>query len=116
MSENIESKPYISFLQAEIKHKGIFKWILSTDHKRIGIMYLAGMLCFLLVGITFGFLMKLEMLTPGKTLFDAQTYNTFFTLHGIIMIFLFIIPGLPAVFGNFMLPLQIGARDVAFPS
>ncbi len=115
MSENIESKPYISFLQAESKHKGIFKWILSTDHKRIGIMYLAGMLCFLLVGITFGFLMKLEMLTPGKTLFDAQTYNTFFTLHGIIMIFLFIIPGLPAVFGNFMLPLQIGARDVAFP-
>ena len=115
MSENSESKPYINFLQAESKHKGIFKWILSTDHKRIGIMYMTGMMAFLLVGITLGFLMKLEMLTPGKTIMDAQTYNAFFTLHGVIMIFLFIIPGLPAVFGNFMLPLQIGARDVAFP-
>src|SRR3989339_1099156 len=115
MSENSESKPYINFLQAESKHKGIFKWILSTDHKRIGIMYMMGMLGFLLVGITFGFLMKLEMLTPGKTLMDAQTYNALFTLHGVIMIFLFIIPGLPAIFGNFFLPIQIGARDVAFP-
>jgi cytochrome c oxidase subunit 1 len=96
-------------------HKGIFAWILSTDHKRIGILYLVSMVTFFWVGVTLGFLMKLEMLTPGKTIVDAQTYNTFFTLHGIIMIFLFIIPGIPAVFGNFFLPIQIGARDVAFP-
>lgn len=96
-------------------HKGIFAWILSTDHKRIGILYLVSMVSFFWVGVTLGFLMKLEMLTPGKTIVDAQTYNTFFTLHGFIMIFLFIIPGIPAVFGNFFLPIQIGARDVAFP-
>ncbi|ROL57771.1 cytochrome c oxidase subunit I [Bacteroidetes/Chlorobi group bacterium Naka2016] len=95
--------------------KGIFAWILSTDHKRIGILYLVAMVTFFWVGVTLGFLMKLEMLTPGKTIVDAQTYNTFFTLHGVIMIFLFIIPGIPAVFGNFFLPIQIGARDVAFP-
>ena len=65
--------------------------------------------------LTFGVLMRLEMLTPGKTIMEPQTYNTFFTLHGIMMIFLFIIPGLPAVFGNFMLPLLIGAKDVFFP-
>ena len=59
--------------------------------------------------------MRLEMLTPGKTIIEPQTYNTLFTLHGIMMIFLFIIPGLPAVFGNFMLPLLIGAKDVFFP-
>ncbi|MGB9771073.1 MAG: cytochrome c oxidase subunit I [Candidatus Kapaibacteriota bacterium] len=95
--------------------KGIFAWLLSTDHKRIGILYLVSMVTFFWVGVTLGFLMKLEMLTPGKTIVDAQTYNTFFTLHGVIMIFLFIIPGIPAVFGNFFLPIQIGARDVAFP-
>ncbi|HPI38178.1 MAG TPA: cbb3-type cytochrome c oxidase subunit I, partial [Ignavibacteriaceae bacterium] len=67
------------------------------------------------VGVTFGFLMRLELIAPGKTIMDAQTYNSFFTLHGIIMIFLFIIPGLPAVFGNFFLPILIGAKDVAFP-
>src|SRR5437667_5523424 len=59
--------------------------------------------------------MRLEMLTPGETLMKPQTYNSIFTLHGVIMIFLFIIPGVPAVFGNFILPIQIGAKDVAFP-
>ncbi|MFN3781001.1 MAG: cbb3-type cytochrome c oxidase subunit I, partial [Candidatus Kapaibacteriota bacterium] len=94
---------------------GILSWLLSTDHKRIGLLYLISMVVFFWVAVTLGFLMKLEMLTPGKTIVDAQTYNTFFTLHGVIMIFLFIIPGIPAVFGNFFLPIQIGARDVAFP-
>lgn len=94
---------------------GILSWLLSTDHKRIGLLYLVSMVVFFWVAVTLGFLMKLEMLTPGKTIVDAQTYNTFFTLHGMIMIFLFIIPGIPAVFGNFFLPIQIGARDVAFP-
>jgi cytochrome c oxidase subunit 1 len=103
-----------NYLEYKAK-KGIFAWILSTDHKRIGILYLVSMVTFFWVGVTLGFLMKLEMLTPGKTIVDAQTYNAFFTLHGVIMIFLFIIPGIPAVFGNFFLPIQIGAKDVAFP-
>lgn len=94
---------------------GILSWLLSTDHKRIGLLYLVSMVVFFWVAVTLGFLMKLEMLTPGKTIVDAQTYNTLFTLHGMIMIFLFIIPGIPAVFGNFFLPIQIGAHDVAFP-
>ena len=65
--------------------------------------------------MTFGFLMRLELIAPGRTIMDAQTYNSFFTLHGVIMIFLFVIPGIPAVFGNFFLPILIGAKDVAFP-
>lgn len=104
-----------NYLEYRAGRKGIFAWILSTDHKRIGLLYLASMITFFLVGVTLGILMKLEMLTPGQTIVDAQTYNTFFTLHGVIMIFLFIIPGIPAAFGNFFLPIQIGAKDVAFP-
>jgi cytochrome c oxidase subunit 1 len=97
------------------KHSGILSWLLTTDHKRIGIMYGVTILVFFLVGVTIGIFMRLELIAPGKTLMEAQTYNSLFTLHGVIMIFLFIIPGLPAIFGNFFLPIQIGARDVAFP-
>jgi cytochrome c oxidase subunit 1 len=94
---------------------GIFKWLLSTDHKRIGIMYLMSMLTFFLVAVFIGIFMRLELISQGETLMGAQTYNALFTLHGVLMIFLFIIPGIPASFGNFFLPLQIGAKDVAFP-
>lgn len=97
------------------KFKGILGWLLSTDHKRIGIMYLATISLFFVVGAIFGILMRLELIAPGETIVEAQTYNAFFTLHGVIMIFLFIIPGLPAIFGNFFLPILIGAKDVAFP-
>jgi cytochrome c oxidase subunit 1 len=103
------------FYHAATKHKGILSWILSTDHKRIGILYLATMLVFFFTAAVLGVLMRLEMLAPGKTIVEPQTYNTFFTLHGIMMIFLFIIPGVPAVFGNFMMPIMIGAKDVFFP-
>jgi cytochrome c oxidase subunit 1 len=95
--------------------KGILSWILSVDHKRIGILYLFSMMSFFSVAVLFGFLIRLELIAPGRTIVDAQTYNQLFTLHGIIMIFLFIIPGLPAVFGNFFLPIMIGAKDVIFP-
>lgn len=95
--------------------KGLFGWIFSIDHKRIGLLYLVSMVLFFAVGVTLAFIMKLEMLSPGKDVVDPQTYNTLFTLHGVIMIFLFIIPGIPAIFGNFFLPIQIGAKDVAFP-
>lgn len=106
---------YVSFRDVESKYKGIFAWILSTDHKRISFLYLYGMLTFFIVGMLLGLAMKLELIAPGKTVMDAQTYNAFFTLHGIIMIFTVVIPGLPAVFGNFFLPILIGAKDVAFP-
>ncbi|MFZ2323238.1 MAG: cbb3-type cytochrome c oxidase subunit I [Ignavibacteriaceae bacterium] len=104
-----------SYLEYQGKHKGLLGWILSTDHKRIGILYLISILSFFMVGVTFGFLMRLELIAPGRTIMDAQTYNSFFTLHGVIMIFLFVVPGIPAIFGNFFLPILIGAKDVSFP-
>ena len=104
-----------SYLKYQGKHKRILGWLLTTDHKRIGLLYLISMITFFLVGVTFGVLMKLEMLTPSRTIMNPETYNSLFTLHGVIMIFLFIIPGVPAVFGNFFLPIQLGAKDVAFP-
>jgi len=103
------------YLNVKTKHKGILAWILSTDHKRIGILYLITMGIFFAVAVFFGFLMRLELISAGRTIMEPQTYNSIFTLHGVIMIFLFIIPGLPAVFGNFFLPILIGAKDVAFP-
>lgn len=105
----------VSYLEYKGKHKGLLGWILSTDHKRIAILYLVALTVFFLVAMTFGFLMRFEMLSPGRTIMDPQTYNALFTLHGVIMIFLFIIPGIPAVFGNFFLPIMLGAKDVSFP-
>ncbi|MBI5806787.1 MAG: cytochrome c oxidase subunit I [Ignavibacteriales bacterium] len=101
--------------QSTNKYTGIRSWLLTTDHKKIGLMYFAAILFFFLVGAIIGLLMRLELIAPGRTIMGPQTYNTLFTLHGVIMIFLFIVPGLPAIFGNFFLPIQIGARDVAFP-
>jgi cytochrome c oxidase subunit I len=95
--------------------KGLLSWILSTDHKRIGLLYLYSIMTFFIVGLILGLSMKLELIAPGKTIMGPQTYNGVFTLHGIIMVFLIVIPGLPAIFGNFMLPIMIGAKDVAFP-
>jgi len=102
-----------SFLQAP--GTGLASWIFSTDHKRIGILYLCSVLSFFLVGVSLGLAIRLELFAPGETIVSAQTYNSLFTLHGVIMIFLFIIPGIPAIFGNILLPLQLGAADVAFP-
>jgi cytochrome c oxidase subunit 1 len=104
-----------SFYEETGGRKGIFAWILSTDHKRIGLLYLYSVMTFFTVALILGVLMRLELLNPGRDLMDAHTYNQVFTLHGVIMIFLFIIPGIPAILGNFILPLILGAKDVAFP-
>jgi cytochrome c oxidase subunit 1 len=104
-----------SFYKEKTRFRGILAWIFSTDHKRIGLMYLVSMLSFFFLAVIFGILMRLELIAPGKTIMGPNTYNALFTLHGVTMIFLFIIPGIPAAFGNFFLPIQIGARDVAFP-
>ncbi len=94
---------------------GIKSWLLTLDHKRIGVMYLVAILTSFFLGGIFALLVRTELLTPGQTIVDADTYNRMFTLHGAIMIFLFIIPGIPAALGNFILPLQLGAKDVALP-
>jgi cytochrome c oxidase subunit 1 len=90
-------------------------WLLTTDHKRIGVMYLILVLFTLFLGGMFALLLRFELLTPGPTFIQATTYNRFFTLHGIIMVWFFLIPAIPSVFGNFFLPIMLGAKDVAFP-
>ena len=95
--------------------RSIWGWVTTTDHKKIGIMYLFAILGFFIIGGAAAMLMRIELIAPGPTIVDAQAYNVLLTLHGAIMIFLFIVPGIPATLGNFILPLVIGAKDVAFP-
>lgn len=95
--------------------RGIKSWLFTLDHKRIGILYLFSIMFFFFVGGMMALLVRLELLRPTEVIVGADTYNQLFTLHGAIMIFLFIIPGIPAILGNFVLPLMIGAKDVAFP-
>jgi len=94
--------------------RGFKSWALTVDHKRIGVMYLVSVLTFFLVGGLLALLVRLELLAPGG-MFEQKTYNQLFTMHGVVMVFLFIIPSIPASLGNFFLPLQLGAKDVAFP-
>jgi len=95
--------------------KGIFNWIYTLDHKRIGLMYLSSIMVFFLIGGVYAMLVRLELWSPGKTIMDPDAYNQAFTYHGTLMVFTVIIPLLPAAFGNFILPLMLGAKDVAFP-
>lgn len=94
---------------------GLWQWITSTDHKRIGVMYLISLLFFFVLAGIAALLMRYELATPQSDVFSPHTYNVLFTLHGSVMVFFFIVPGLAASFGNFLIPLMIGARDVAFP-
>ncbi|SMC59904.1 cytochrome c oxidase subunit 1 [Desulfocicer vacuolatum DSM 3385] len=94
---------------------GIGAWLLTTDHKRIGLMYMAAIIFWFVVAIILGILIRTELMSVGTTLMEAETYNALFTLHGVIMIFFFVIPAIPAIFGNFLLPMQIGTDDVFFP-
>ncbi|MBI2963310.1 MAG: cytochrome c oxidase subunit I [Deltaproteobacteria bacterium] len=94
---------------------GIRSWLFTIDHKRIAILYLLMITIMFVVGGVFAAAVRLELLTPQGDAFEADTYNKLFTMHGIVMIFFFLIPSIPAVLGNFCLPLMIGARDLAFP-
>ena len=94
---------------------GVRSWLLTRDHKRIGLLYLMSITAAFFLGGFFALGLRLELLTPAGDLMRAETYNKFFSMHGIVMVFFFLIPSIPAVLGNFLLPLMIGARDVAFP-
>ena len=94
---------------------GLRSWLFTLDHKRIGVLYLISIMTAFLLGGVFALLVRTELLTPARTIMDADAYNKLFTLHGAVMIFLFIIPGIPAALGNFILPIMLGAKDVAFP-
>src|SRR4249920_3667951 len=94
---------------------GIRSWLLTTDHKRIGLLYLASVTFFFFLGGFFAMLIRMHLLSPNGYLLSADTYNRMFTMHGVAMIFFFLIPSIPAVLGNFLIPLMIGAKDLAFP-
>jgi cytochrome c oxidase subunit 1 len=109
LSEPAETRNYLN------DEYGFLSWVLTRDHKRIAILYLISVTVMFMVGGFFAMMMRLSLLTPEGDLLTSDTYNKFFTLHGIVMIFFFLIPSIPAVLGNFILPLQIGAKDLAFP-
>jgi cytochrome c oxidase subunit I len=94
---------------------GVASWLLTTDHKRIGLLYLFSITGFFFLGGLFALLVRLELLTPAGDLMTSDVYNRMFTAHGVIMVFFFLIPSIPATLGNFLVPLMIGAKDLAFP-
>ncbi|MEA2696396.1 MAG: cytochrome c oxidase subunit, partial [Myxococcales bacterium] len=115
MSQSNDAEPVypaVNYLNAD---RGVWSWLTTVDHKRIGIMYLVSVLLAFLLGGIFAMALRIEHLTPDPTIMGANTYNRMFTLHGVVMIFMFMIPAIPGVFGNFCLPLMLGAKDVAFP-
>jgi cytochrome c oxidase subunit 1 len=93
----------------------IASWLLTTDHKRIALLYLVTVTLFFFVGGAFAVMIRLELLTPPGDLVASDTYNKMFTMHGIIMVFFFLIPSIPTILGNFLIPMMLGARDLAFP-
>ncbi|HYV32568.1 MAG TPA: cbb3-type cytochrome c oxidase subunit I, partial [Candidatus Binatia bacterium] len=94
---------------------GIRSWLFTTDHKRIALLYLASITFFFFIGGAAAVLIRLHLIEPQGALFEPATYNKLFSMHGIIMVFFFLIPSIPAVLGNFLVPMMIGARDLAFP-
>jgi cytochrome c oxidase subunit I len=94
---------------------GIKSWLLTTDHKRIALLYLVSITFFFFIGGAAAVLMRLHLISPAGALFEPAAYNKLFTMHGIMMVFFFMIPSIPAVLGNFLVPMMIGARDLAFP-
>src|SRR4051794_5211028 len=94
---------------------GLKSWLLTKDHKRIALLYLFTISIFFFIGGVFASLIRMELLTPEGDLVSSETYNKLFTMHGVVMVFFFMVPSIPAVLGNFFLPIMIGARDLAFP-
>src|SRR5579885_3079604 len=112
MIQAIAVEPKKNYLNAE---QGLLSWLLTTDHKRIGILYTISITALFFLGGFFALMMRLELLSPTNWLVSAGTYNKLFTLHGIVMVWFFLIPSIPNTLGNFVVPLMIGARDLAFP-
>jgi cytochrome c oxidase subunit 1 len=115
MSTNAAAAPAVaepSYLGAS---HGLKSWLFTLDHKRIAVLYMIGILASFFVGGVVALVIRIHLLSPQGTLVAPETYNRLFTLHGAMMIFLFIIPSVPAIMGNFFVPLMIGAKDVAFP-
>src|SRR3984885_6811758 len=110
--QEVEIKETPNYLNAEYGWKS---WLFTKDHKRIALPYLISISIMFALGGVFAMLIRLELLTPEGDLFNSDTYNKIFTMHGVTMIFFFLIPSIPATFGNFLIPMMIGAKDLAFP-
>src|SRR6266540_687907 len=108
----IPKPPRTNYLNAEY---GLKSWLLTKDHKRIALLYLGAISFFFFIGSLYAMAIRLELLTPQADLVQSSTYNKMFTQHGIIMVFFFLIPSIPATLGNFLVPMMIGAKDLAFP-
>src|ERR1700740_2711770 len=104
--------PKVNFIT---KEHGLLSWLLTGDHKRIATLYLISITFFFFIGGALAGLIRLELLTPQSDLMATDTYNKVFTMHGIIMIFFFLVPSVPATLGNFLIPIMVGAKDLAFP-
>ena len=102
----------VNYLNAQY---GVKSWLLTTDHKRIALLYLVSITLMFFVGGFFAVLMRLHLIEPQGALVQPETYNKLFTMHGVIMVFFFLVPSIPATLGNFLVPMMIGARDLAFP-
>jgi cytochrome c oxidase subunit 1 len=112
MSTTTAVMPATNYLNNGLSVKS---WLLTRDHKRIAILYLVAVSFFFLIGGAFAVAIRLELATPPGDLFTDEMYNRVFTMHGVIMVFFFLIPSIPAILGNFLIPLMIGAKDLAFP-
>src|SRR5881227_4272418 len=108
----IPQPPHTNYLNAEY---GLKSWLLTKDHKRIALLYLGSISFFFFIGSLYAMAIRLELLTPQGDLTQSSTYNKMFTQHGIIMVFFFLLPSIPATLGNFLIPMMIGAKDLAFP-
>ena len=112
MIEAVADKTEKNYLNEK---QGILSWLLTTDHKRIGILYTFSITGFFFLGGFFALMMRLELLSPRNWLVSRETYNKLFTMHGIIMVWFFLIPSIPNTLGNFLIPMMMGAKDLAFP-
>jgi len=111
-TDPVAPQPKKNYLNAEY---GVFSWLLTRDHKRIAILYLFSVSIFFMLGGLMAVLIRMELATPAGDLVEPDIYNRLFTMHGVLMIFFFLIPAIPAVLGNFLIPIMIGAKDLAFP-
>ena len=115
MSTAVMETPAASRVHYLNANYGIKSWLFTTDHKRIALLYLGSITFMFFIGGTAATLIRLHLIEPTGALVQPATYNKLFTIHGVVMIFFFLIPSIPAVLGNFLVPLMVGARDLAFP-
>src|ERR1044072_7863665 len=111
-SFEVPTPPKVNYINAQY---GLKSWLLTRDHKRIALLYLGSITFFFFIGGIYAMMIRLELLTPQGDLLQSTTYNKVFTQHGIIMIFFFLLPSIPATLGNFLIPMMIGAKDLPFP-